>query len=188
MRRHEILAALILPLSLLASPVVAQDRPSPLGTRVLGGGDETPTLRDWFDFGHGPGPGDRAPDVRLDEEDEGSPRLFEALDPRLHTLLLFDGATASEAGYRGFVELAGRLETRWPGLVATRIVVPHAQRPAALAQWSGEVLLDAAGAVHERYGARSECIYLVRPDGYVGYRSQPAEPDKLCAYLERIFV
>lgn len=188
LRRKLSRTASMLDISYAKSPIVAQDRPSPLGTRVLGGGDETPTLRDWFDFGHGPGPGDRAPDVRLDEEAESSPRLFEALDPRLHTLLMFDGATASEAGYRGFVELARRLEARFPGLVAVRIVVPHAQRPAALAQWSGEVLLDTAGAVHERYGARSECLYLVRPDGYVGYRSQPAEPDKLVAYLERLFV
>ena len=50
------------------------------------------------------------------------------------------------------------------------------------------MVLDATGAVHERYGARSECLYLVRPDGYVGYRSQPADGDKLLAYLERIFV
>jgi len=50
------------------------------------------------------------------------------------------------------------------------------------------VLLDADGPVHERYGARSECLYLVRPDGYVGYRCQPADPDQLIAYLERIFV
>lgn len=172
-----------------ASPITGQDRPTLLGTRMLGGGnDETPTVRDWFHFGHGPGPGERAPDVRMDEEREDSPRLFEVLDPRLHTLLLFDGATASEVGYRGFVELAARLAARFPGLVAVRIVVPHDERPAALAGWSGEVVLDAAGAVHERYGARSECLYLVRPDGYVGYRSQPADLGKLLAYLERIFV
>jgi len=57
-----------------------------------------------------------------------------------------------------------------------------------LAAWPGQVLLDADGPVHERYGARSECLYLVRPDGYVGYRCQPADPDQLIAYLERIFV
>jgi 2-polyprenyl-6-methoxyphenol hydroxylase-like FAD-dependent oxidoreductase len=170
------------------SPVLGQDRPTLLGTRMLGGHDETPTVRDWFHFGHGPGPGERAPDVLLDEEGEGSPRLFSHLDPRLHTLLLFDGATASEAGYRGFVEIAARLAARFPGLVAVRIVVPHDARPAALAGWDGEVVLDATGAVHERYGARSECLYLVRPDGYVGYRSQPADLDTLLAYLARIFV
>jgi hypothetical protein len=170
------------------SPITGQDRPSLLGAHMLGGDDEAPTVRDWFHFGHGPRPGERAPDVRFDDELEDSPRLFQSLDPRLHTLLLFDGATASEAGYRNFVEIAERLAVRFPGLVAVRIVVPHGQRPTAFARWDGQVLLDAAGTVHERYGARSECLYLVRPDGYVGYRSQPAELAPLLRYLERIFV
>lgn len=170
------------------SPIVAQDRPSLLGAHLFGERrDERPFVRDWFHFGHGPVPGDRAPDV-LDPEIEDSPRLFASLDPRRHTLLLFDGASASEAGYQGFVALAERLEARFPGLVAVRVVVPHDERPVVLAAWPGQVLQDAEGRVHERYGARSECLYLVRPDGYVGYRCQPADPDKLIGYLERIFV
>lgn len=185
-RRRLSRAASMLDVHYENSPIVGQDRPFPLGTRAPD--DEAPTVLDWFHFGNGPRPGDRAPDVRLDEADEGSPRLFEILDARLHTLLLFDGAVMSEAGYRRFVELAARLDTRWPGLVAVRIIVPHRQRPAALAAWSGEVVLDTDGQVHDRYGARSESLYLVRPDGYVAYRCQPAEPDKLVAYLERIFV
>ena len=143
----------MLDISYAGSPIVAQERPSPLGTRVLGGGDETPTLRDWFDFGHGPGPGERAPDVRFDEEAERSPRLFESLDTRLHTLLMFDGATASEAGYRGFVELARRIEARLPGLVAITclclavIVItwrdPSAGPPGATAPSCGGAAADA---------------------------------------------
>jgi hypothetical protein len=50
------------------------------------------------------------------------------------------------------------------------------------------VLLDPEGEIHQRYGARSECLYLIRPDGHVGYRGQPADGDKLLAYLETIFV
>jgi 2-polyprenyl-6-methoxyphenol hydroxylase-like FAD-dependent oxidoreductase len=189
LRRKAARTASMLDVRYADSPITGQDRPTLLGSRMLGGGnDETPTVRDWFHFGGGPGPGERAPDVQLDEELEHSPRLFQALDPKLHTLLLFDGATASEAGYRALVELAARVEARFPGLVAARVVVPHEERPAALAGWTGEVVLDAAGAVHDRYGARSECLYVIRPDGYVGYRSQPADAGKLVAYLERIFV
>jgi 2-polyprenyl-6-methoxyphenol hydroxylase-like FAD-dependent oxidoreductase len=188
-RRKASRAASMLDIHYEHSPIVGQDRPSLLGARMLGERtDEAPTVRDWFHFGHGPTPGARAPDVVLDEEREGSPRFFASLDPKLHTLLLFDGASASDAGYQSFVELAERLEGRYPGLVAVRIIVPHDERPAALAGWGGQVVLDAVGAVHDRYGARSECLYLVRPDGYVAYRCQPAEPDKLMAYLERIFV
>ncbi len=50
------------------------------------------------------------------------------------------------------------------------------------------VVLDEEGALHRRYDVRVECLYLIRPDGYVGYRSAPAAPGRLRDYLERIFV
>jgi hypothetical protein len=30
-------------------------------------------------------------------------------------------------------------------------------------------------------------LYLIRPDGYVGYRSQPADGGRLWAYLDHFF-
>jgi hypothetical protein len=71
--------------------------------------------------------------------------------------------------------------------VSTHVVVPRADRPAALGD-AVSVLHDAHGAAHRRYGAGSECLFLVRPDGYVGYRSQPALLDPLMEHLGRIFV
>ncbi len=47
---------------------------------------------------------------------------------------------------------------------------------------------DPHGAAHRRYGAGSECLFLVRPDGYVGYRSQPALLDPLMEYLGRVLL
>ena len=41
--------------------------------------------------------------------------------------------------------------------------------------------------LHARWGASAECLYLVRPDGYVGYRAQPADRALLAGYLDRIF-
>ncbi len=188
LRRKLSRAASMLDVHYADSPIVAQDRPSLLGAHLFGErSDEAPFVRDWFHFGHGPAPGERAPDV-FDAEALAAPRLFASLDPQRHTLLLFDGAAASEAGYRGLVALSERLEARFPGLIAVRIIVPHAERPAPLASWPGQLLQDADGQIHERYGARSECLYLVRPDGYVAYRCQPADHDRLLAYLERIFV
>ena len=39
--------------------------------------------------------------------------------------------------------------------------------------WRDSVLLDHREEAHIRYGAKGECLYLFRPDGYVGYRSLP---------------
>jgi hypothetical protein len=66
-------------------------------------------------------------------------------------------------------------------------VVPHATAPRAL-EWDGSVLLDGHRALHRRYGAGSECLYVIRPDGYIGYRSQPAQVDPVMGYLSTIFV
>jgi hypothetical protein len=48
------------------------------------------------------------------------------------------------------------------------------------------VLLDPDGETHRRYGATAEALYLVRPDGYVGLRAQPASEEVLLRYLRRV--
>ena len=48
-------------------------------------------------------------------------------------------------------------------------------------------LLDPDGRTHRRYGATAEALYLVRPDGHVGLRAQPASEEVLLRYLGRVF-
>lgn len=169
------------------SPIVAQDRPPLHRAHLLTSADvESPSLRDWVDFGHGPAPGERAPDVLVAPEQPDSPRLYDLLRGPTHTLLLFDGAAPTPEGYANLAAVARRTRERFDGLVTPVVVVPRAERPAAL-EWDGALVLDAEGAVHQRYGARSECLYLVRPDGHVGYRGQPADGEKLFDYLATIF-
>jgi len=45
------------------------------------------------------------------------------------------------------------------------------------------VMIDPDSEVHNIYGAKGECIYLIRPDGYVGYRSLPPNLSRLQEYL-----
>jgi hypothetical protein len=148
------------------------------------GGDESesPTLRDWAAFGEGPRPGERAPDAPLAEDDFLSDRVR---SPR-HALLLFDGAAATTQGYERLSRVAAEVQDGLARHVDVHVVTPHAGAPEALT-WKGSVLLDAEGQAHRRYGARSECLYLLRPDGYVAFRSQPAEAEPLRAFLRRIF-
>ena len=39
-----------------------------------------------------------------------------------------------------------------------------------------------------RYGAASECLYLIRPDGYIAFRSYPADAASLNDYLKKLFL
>jgi hypothetical protein len=49
------------------------------------------------------------------------------------------------------------------------------------------VLRDPNHGTHDTYGATSPCLYLVRPDGYIGFRSPTTEESELFDYLKRNF-
>jgi hypothetical protein len=169
------------------SPIVRQDRASMWQAKLLSSpASELPGLGDWAAFGDGPAPGDRAPDAPLVPASPGREHLFDILRGTRHTLLLFDGAASTEEGYRTLERIGQRARERYGSLIDVHVVVPSAAPPAAL-RWDGAVIFDGESDVHRRYGARSECLYLVRPDGYVAYRSQPADGEKLEAYLATIF-
>jgi hypothetical protein len=58
-------------------------------------------------------------------------------------------------------------------------------KPAALANWSGSILYDVSLALHHRYGFATTSAYLLRPDGYVGFSSQPVIVPELGTYLDK---
>ena len=53
--------------------------------------------------------------------------------------------------------------------------------------WDGPILLDPDFELHGHYGAGAEMLYLVRPDGYIGFRSRPAREEWLVSYLNTVF-
>ena len=46
---------------------------------------------------------------------------------------------------------------------------------------------DPEHALHNRYGAETACLYLIRPDGYIAYRDRLANPDSLRRYMQQVF-
>ena len=173
------------------SPICGEDRDSVLRANVLAhADDERPTLRARASFGDGPKPGQRAPDAHLDRSDRASARIHERLFGTAHQLLLFDGVAATDEGYAKLCALAASVRARFSDRVGVQIVVPHAEAPAALAELgdTAALVLDPRSSYHEAYAAHAECLYLIRPDGYIGYRSQPANADGLMRHLERILV
>lgn len=170
-----------------SSPIVKEDVLSLLSARLgSAAGGETPTIASMREFEAGPRAGARAPDGRVTIAGTGgTKRLANVLDGSAHTLLLFDGRSDSEDGYERLASIERAVRERWGEVIRTYLVTPRSQRPAILPE-SIPVLLDPDGDLEKRYGASTECLYLVRPDLYVGYRSQPADLDKLVAYLRTI--
>jgi 2-polyprenyl-6-methoxyphenol hydroxylase-like FAD-dependent oxidoreductase len=141
-------------------------RESPLSTEAHGAG-RLPR--------HAPHAGDRAPDVELG----AGRRISDLLRGPHHTLLLF--GSRSTALIERFTELAAEVSARYGTLVRPVVLrLPNAQPP------RGEC--DQRGAAHERYGADPGAIYLVRPDGYIGFRGAETDTEPLRATLKARFI
>jgi 2-polyprenyl-6-methoxyphenol hydroxylase-like FAD-dependent oxidoreductase len=133
--------------------------------------------------------GERAPEALLSTGFKNSAvRLFELYRNGKFNLLLLTGTQTSQAEYEELLSIARSVETNYNGGVEVHLVVAGKVRPAALANWNGVILYDPALALHHRYGFNNSSAYLIRPDGYVGFSSQPASLSSLEDYLARFLV
>jgi hypothetical protein len=132
--------------------------------------------------GSGPRPGDRAPDCRgLQRPAVNHPlRLFELLADPHHTLLLYaDDADQLPV----FAELNELTATLTAARVSTYVITATAD----LQVTGSPAIVDAAGEFRVAYGATGGSGYLVRPDGYLGFRAAPITATALRGHLERVF-
>lgn len=166
------------------SPIIDEHRELPLlsGRPIK----EIAGFRQWRDFGEAPHAGDRAPDVTFNSKGVQK-RLFEILQGTSHKLLIFAG-NYSDPNFEQIFKLKHNLvEQKYGDLIETLLIT---MRSELSFETDGKVLLlhDDEGEMHRRYGAHSHCLYLIRPDGYIGYRSQPAKLELFLEYCDHIFV
>ncbi len=140
---------------------------------------------DHLRFRRGPHAGDRAPDASGIDADTGMPaRLFDLFRGTHSTLLLFDGPAATGAGHERLAATGRQVRAALGDDVRVHVVVPGDRRPVGLDDVG--VLLDPHRDAHGRYAAAAESLYLVRPDGYVGFRSQPAAARPVLDHLAAV--
>ncbi len=121
---------------------------------------------DWQN--HGFRVGHRMRDAGVESDGVPVYLLSEILASTKHTLILFSGMRPN---YRDadLVESIRQAAAGYSSLLGT------------LAIWRGDHapdeswLLDPDGTAHRKFGAGSSSAYLIRPDGYVAERSQPAD-------------
>jgi hypothetical protein len=138
-------------------------------------------------FTAGPRPGEEAPDAKPLLHDNRPTTLFELLRGPKHTLLLFPGAAHEAKSWHRLAELAQSVESGLDDLINIYFVAIEAGSVPSNPKFHGRLILDPERSLHYRYGAETECMYLIRPDGYVGYRSEPATASAFQDYVERIF-
>ena len=134
----------------------------------------------------GPPPGARAPDsTDLRQDAVAYPiRWHELLRHTEHTLLLW---AEDETAWSAAQDLAKQVGERSGGRVRCYVVVAES---AVLPDLSGATVRDSAGHLAAAYGfgattAAAPAAYLIRPDGYIGYRSSALDLEELFGALAR---
>jgi 2-polyprenyl-6-methoxyphenol hydroxylase-like FAD-dependent oxidoreductase len=144
---------------------------------------------DWVrDDGGEPAPsvpmaGDRAPDAHgLRRHGVGFPlRLFEVLRGTEHVLLVHFAATDSAERTPELADFALKLAAQF----GARVRVVAVAAGAAAEEFGVALYHDPEGAFAAAYGTRS-AVFLVRPDGYIGWRGQSFDDPNLIGHLGRI--
>ncbi len=118
--------------------------------------------------------GDRAPNGPISAGKQTAPRqLYDLLTGTRHALLIF-APKLDEARSR---EVQSQLSDWWDLLDVYPI---HRLDPDGEDE---QMLYDQNGVLAERYGIAEEGLVLIRPDGYIGFRSQPIAGEPLQRYL-----
>jgi hypothetical protein len=133
---------------------------------------------------------DRSPDAALRPELQANPawdRLSSALTGPHHHLLFFEGLAAKPSTPTDWKTIEAMIGSKYQDIILPLHVMIVASARRSLPR-QGKVLIDPDGSLHRGYGARSACIYLLRPDGYSGYRALPPHASRLRAYLERLLI
>jgi hypothetical protein len=111
----------------------------------------------------------------------GPIRFHEALRHPGHTLLLW---ATSEPAWREALDVAEQLTGRLAGHLRAIVAVPAALADLAV---FGTTLLDTDGNLSAAYGfgdgSPAPAAVLVRPDGYLSYRSSAVDVERLLAHL-----
>lgn len=131
-----------------------------------------------------PAPGDRAPDaLGLREPFVGHPtRLHERLGRGRHVLIGYPGDADEWAAFGVLAD--DTREVLGDDAATALAVLPAGGSPVILETVA--VVIDAEECFRRKYGAARGLCWLLRPDGYIGWRGLMTSRDGLAAHLRKI--
>jgi 2-polyprenyl-6-methoxyphenol hydroxylase-like FAD-dependent oxidoreductase len=130
--------------------------------------------------------GDRAPDMPLTRAASGIPTSLLSLTRcNRHALLLLPGAHGEQATPQ-LLKIAEQVQHAFPGIFSTHLILKTDRAAPGIA--GADVWLDAEGLLHQKLHATDRALFVIRPDGYIGFRCQPAEAEEVLNYLERYLI
>lgn len=128
--------------------------------------------------------GDRMCDAPLASTLGGSATtLFAAMrGSTRHVLLLLPGSHEREHVSQ-LAAIAAEAARAFSDVFSTHVILPKDAATSAPAMPGVSTWLDTDGRLHDRLHAHGPTLVLVRPDGYIGFRCQPADGTALIAHM-----
>jgi 2-polyprenyl-6-methoxyphenol hydroxylase-like FAD-dependent oxidoreductase len=155
------------------SPIVAEDW-------------SRPTVSGFTPAKHELAAGERVPDFELLSVDDGRTEcLYDLLTGSEHELIMFCGVAPTDAELSVLHTAVSELGPEFGDLLELHLVRGPGEIDDLPPVASTHV--DPGLRMHAAFGAASTSFVLVRPDGYVAYRNQPADLGKLRTYMRSVF-
>ncbi len=135
-----------------------------------------------------PRPGDRVPNISAwDLKDDERVSLYDLMKAPTHHLLLFTGQIEEPGRTQDLIEIAKKISDRYPELIKTHFYSASESCLKHLHSASSK-FMDRDLSAHTKYGATLACLFLIRPDGYLAFRSLPPNEYELTSYLDSLFL
>jgi 2-polyprenyl-6-methoxyphenol hydroxylase-like FAD-dependent oxidoreductase len=153
-------------------------------------------LKHWLEFESAPRAGDRAPNGKIsDLSGKHEVSFFEISRDLKHHLLVFVGRHSDQQLSPKIAAVIDLVNSRFQALIKVHVIATSAD---AMKSWKLpfvienalpflDLHLDSELTFHRRYGSESPMLYLVRPDGYIGFRTLSIKKESLADYLSTIF-
>jgi 3-(3-hydroxy-phenyl)propionate hydroxylase len=114
------------------------------------------------------------PDLRTEH-------LFDIVRGTKWSAILFAGTDSTPETLTELANLSSKIRVGFSNSVSVHLVLAEGL-PSSDAQG---VLLDREHFLHDKYGVKNSCLYLIRPDWYIGFRGRLKDSVKLMEYLEK---
>jgi hypothetical protein len=149
-------------------------------------------LKAWRAFRSGLRAGDRVPALPWPASTlpHGAATIMDLLSDGLHHAFIFAGPNAKTATIERAAQVAKAIQVRGPGidLVACHLLIDPASGEIPQGITEGlHVVHDTDNLLAHDFGYQSDGICIIRPDGHLGFHSQPAEFNTVQEWLATIF-
>lgn len=132
--------------------------------------------------------GERAGDYKLLSADKKlETNLYDLLKGTKHKLLLFTGKEPGVQELDELINISGNAISNYLELLDVRLITVENGTPFDSSHFPS-IYIDKDFKMHKDFGAAKASLYLIRPDGYIGFRNQPAASEDLFEYLSKIFL